>query len=266
MGTSSGAVLAGRNITVRYGRGNAGFLAVSDVSVSLQAGEAVGLVGESGSGKSTLGRALAGIEPLTAGTVEWLGRTPTLGRWPSRKITGSDRWKVQMVFQDPYGSLDPYQRVIDAVAEAHSHWQHVSKKDARSTALDALADLGISADQASRLPRQLSGGQRQRVSLARALAPCPRILIADEPTSSIDQSAQLGVLKLLSRVREEHGLGLLLISHDLRVIEHYTSRVYVMKNGVVIESGATQALFANPRHEYTRTLIAAIPGRQPNTS
>lgn len=169
-----------------------------------------------------------------------------------------------MVFQDPYSSLNPRQRAWAAVAEALHVWQGLRGQVARDAALALLSTMGVSAQQASQYPRALSGGQRQRVSVARALAPQPRVLIADEPTSSLDQSAQAHLLNLFCGLQRNRGLALVFISHDLGLVRYLTSRVYVMRKGSIVESGDTLQVFENPKHDYTKLLIDSIPGRATN--
>ncbi|MCC7165281.1 MAG: ABC transporter ATP-binding protein [Anaerolineae bacterium] len=252
-------LLEARAATVTYGYGGAAFNAVNDANVYVQPGEAVGVVGESGSGKTTLARVLVGLQPPTKGNVLLEGK-PIFGATAQRKFPRSERWKVQMVFQDPYSSLNPRQRAWEAVAEAVSAWQGLRGNQAKTEALRLLRSMGISPEQAEQFPHRLSGGQRQRVSVARALAPKPKILIADEPTSSIDQSAQAQLLNLLSQLQRESGLAILFISHDLGLVRYLTSRVYVMKRGDVVEQGDTVRVFNKPENPYTRLLINSIPG------
>ncbi len=173
-----------------------------------------------------------------------------------------DRRRVQMVFQDPYGSLNPATRVVNAVAEAVRVWNRGSRADARRAALDLLRSIGIGAEDARKWPRALSGGQRQRVSVARALAPGPSVLIADEPTSAIDQSAQAQLLNVLRELQASRGLATIFISHDLGVIRYLTSRVYVMRRGEIVEEGPTAQVMRAPRHDYTKLLLASVPGAE----
>jgi peptide/nickel transport system ATP-binding protein len=204
-------------------------------------------------------RALVGLQRPSEGEV-WLEGRPLLGARSGGGFPRSDRWKVQMVFQDPYSSLNPRQRAWQAVAEAIHVWQGLSGGAARAAALELLRGMGISQEQANQLPRSLSGGQRQRISVARALAPNPQVLIADEPTSSIDQSAQAQLLNLLRALQRARGVAVIFVSHDLAIVRYLTSRVYVMQRGEIVETGDTAEVFANPRHEYTQRLIASIPG------
>ena len=256
----SGALLEGRNITVQFGRGSEAFDAVHDADISVTPGEIVGVVGESGSGKTTLARVLVGLQPATAGTVRLEGN-PVLRAGSKQQIPKSERWKMQMVFQDPYSSLNPRMRAWKAVAEAFQVWKRLSRQQARREAFGLLQSIGISESQARQYPRSLSGGQRQRVSIARALAPGPKVLIADEPTSSIDQSAQAHLANLLHRLQSERDLAILFISHDLALVRYMTSRVYVMKKGRIVEEGDTETVLQRPGHPYTQLLVDSLPGR-----
>jgi ABC-type dipeptide/oligopeptide/nickel transport system ATPase subunit len=251
--------LEGKNITVRFGTGDNAFEAVRAVDVCVGSSEAVGIVGESGSGKTTLARVLVGLQRPTIGEVHFEGRR-IYSPDSSTRLTPEDRSKIQMIFQDPYSSLNPRMRAWQAVAEAVQVWHKVSAREAKAESLRLLQSMGISADQANRFPRGLSGGQRQRVSVARALAPQPKVLIADEPTSSIDQSAQAQLLNLLRRLQSERGLTIIFISHDLGLVRYLTSRVYVMQKGDVVETGDTRTVFSTPQHPYTDLLISSTPG------
>lgn len=256
----NGPLLEGRNITVRFGRGADALEAVRDASLTLGPAEIVGVVGESGSGKTTLARVLVGLQPAAAGTVQLEGR-PVVEAHSKERIPKNERWKIQMVFQDPYSSLNPRMRAWAAVAEVLQVWRGMTRQEARTEAFSLLESIGIGESQAQRLPKALSGGQRQRVSIARALAPEPRVLIADEPTSAIDQSAQARLANLLRRLRSERNLAILFISHDLALVRYMTSRVYVMRRGRIVESGPTETVLRKPRHDYTRVLLDSLPGR-----
>ena len=255
--TGNGAGLAGCDIRVTFGRGHNAFNAVEAADIDVQEREVVGLVGESGSGKTTLGKVLALLHRPTLGEVRYRGEPLEM---PRRNARSEVRGQVQMIFQDPYSSLNPKQRAIHAVAEVFQVWQGVSRSAARDSAMALLREVGISEEQARLFPPSLSGGQRQRVSVARALAVEPRILIADEPTSSIDQSAQAQLLVLLGRLQTERGLGILLITHDLRLVRSFADRMYVMRRGELVESGPTERIFSRPEHPYTQDLIEAVPG------
>ena len=256
----SGSLLEGRGITVRFGRGAAEFDAVREASLYLNPGEIVGVVGESGSGKTTLARVLVGLQPAAAGTVLLDGQ-PVAEPDSRKRVPKNERWKVQMVFQDPYSSLNPRMRAWSAVAEALQVWRGMTRMQARAEAFSLLQSIGIGKSQARRFPKALSGGQRQRVSIARALAPEPKVLIADEPTSAIDQSAQARLANLLRRLRSERNLAILFISHDLALVRYLTSRVHVMRRGRIVEAGPTEKVLRSPRHPYTRLLLESLPGR-----
>jgi len=257
-------LLLGQALSVTFGHGPRAVAAVREVSVSAAANETVGIVGESGSGKTTLARVLVGLQQPTAGEVLLDGRTVVSARTRAA-YTHADRGKVQMVFQDPYTSLNPRMRAWEGVAEAIHVWQRVPGRTARDMAFELLHAMGITSDQASRFPRTLSGGQRQRVSVARALAPQPRILVADEPTSAIDQSAQADLLNLLREIQAERGLTIVFISHNLGLVRYLTTRVYIMHGGQVVESGPTGDIFQRPQHAYTALLINSMPGRRAGT-
>ena len=257
----SGPLLEGRDVTVRFGRGADTFEAVRDASLTLHPGEIVGVVGESGSGKTTLARVLVGLQQVASGTVLLEGKQVVEAR-SRESVPKNERWKVQMVFQDPYSSLNPRMRAWSAVAEALQVWREMTRKQARMAAFTLLQSIGIDESQARRFPKALSGGQRQRVSIARALAPEPKVLIADEPTSAIDQSAQARLANLLRRLRSERNLAILFISHDLALVRYLTSRVHVMRRGRIVESGPTEAVLRKPQHAYTRVLLDSLPGRR----
>jgi oligopeptide/dipeptide ABC transporter ATP-binding protein len=231
--------------------------AVDDVTVAVEAGETLGIVGESGSGKTTLGRLLIGALEPTAGVVEVEGRA-----WSAIGRKDPTRRRVQMVFQDPYGALNPWRTPLETVAEVIQVWDGASARAAAERAEALLAEVGISEDAMRRTPRKLSGGQCQRVGIARALAADPEVLVADEPTSSLDVSVQAQILNLLRSLRERRGLALVLISHDLSIVRYATDRALVMYGGQVVEEGPTEALLADPVHPYTRVLVDAIPGRE----
>ena len=231
-------------------------LAVRGLNLTVRAGQSTGIVGESGSGKSTVAKAIVGLVAPTSGTIRIDGDVVAGGA----RATGfvrANRWKVQMIFQDPYGSLDPRQQPLDAVLEAVHQWGRKPKAESRKEALDLLKSVGITERQATSGLRSLSGGQRQRISIARALAPHPQVLVADEPTSSLDQSAQAAILNLLRRIQAERGLSVIFISHDLGLVRYLTETVLVMKDGFVVEEGQTDSVLHRPSHEYTQRLIAS---------
>jgi peptide/nickel transport system ATP-binding protein len=231
--------------------------AVDGVSITIQASEAVGIVGESGSGKSTLGRLLVGVLNPTAGAVTVHGRP-----WSMIDRRNSCRRRVQMVFQDPYAALNPWRSPIESVAEVIGVWDRVGGREALRRAELLLAEVGLGEEALRQRPRTLSGGQCQRIGIARALAAAPEVLIADEPTSSLDMSVQAQILNLLGELRRRRGLALVLISHDLSVVRYATDRALVMYGGQIVEEGPTDELLDSPAHPYTRVLVDAIPGHE----
>ena len=254
----SDALIEARDVSVTFGSGSRAVRAVRGVSLHIDKGEAVGIVGESGSGKSTLARMLAGLQRPDSGEVRFAGESIYQR---GKAYRGDKRRLVQMVFQDPYGSLNPRITALSAVSEAVRVHGVGSSADAIAKSLELLGQMGITERDAGKKPRQLSGGQRQRVSVARALSAQPAVLLADEPTSAIDQSAQAQLLNLF-RGLLDGGLSIAFVSHDLGVIRYLTQRVYVMKDGEFVESGPTIEVFDNPQQEYTKQLIASIPGRE----
>jgi oligopeptide/dipeptide ABC transporter ATP-binding protein len=245
-------LLEARDVEVRFGAHR--IPAVAGVSLTVEAGAAVGIVGESGSGKTTLGRVLVGALDPTSGEVRVDGRP-----WTDIRRRDALRRNVQMIFQDPYGSLTPTLTPRSAVAEVVQVWESLSKREALLRAEDLLREVGFARDAMDRRPEALSGGQCQRVGIARALACEPQLLVADEPTSALDVSVQAQILNLLATLRERRGLALLLVSHDLGVIRYATDEALVMYAGHVVERGATADLFERPQHPYTRLLIDSIP-------
>jgi oligopeptide transport system ATP-binding protein len=236
-------------------------LAVNDVSFDVPAGETVGLVGESGSGKSTIARAVIGLVKPTAGTIEFEGRDIT--RFSPRQLK-SVRRDMQMVFQDPYASLNPRLTVHDLIAEGwRVHPDVVPRKNWTTEVKELMERVGLDPDYADRYPHQFSGGQRQRIGIARALALKPKLIICDEAVSALDVSVQAQVLNLLVDLRRDLGLAYLFISHDLSVIEHLCDRVLVLHHGQVVEQGSARGIFEHPQDEYTRALLAAVPVVRP---
>ena len=232
--------------------------AVKNVSFAIKPGEVFGLVGESGSGKSTIARMITGIYRPTGGTINFAGTDLT--KLTSRKAAAPYRRQMQMIFQDPFSSLNPRMRVEDIIEEPiHFHQMAASKDEARQIMLDLLDVVGLGRQAARKFPHEFSGGQRQRISIARALATRPRFLICDEPTSALDVSIQAQVLNLLKDLQEELHLTMLFISHDLPVIRQICDRVGVMRHGQLLEVAATETLFKKPQNEYTSHLLELMP-------
>ncbi|GAA4704914.1 ABC transporter [Promicromonospora umidemergens] len=243
------------DVTVRYGTGRRATTAVDGVSLVVPPGEIVGLVGESGSGKSTLARAAVGLVPVHGGRV-LLDGEPVAGR---RRAAGPS--PVQLVFQDPASSLDPRMTVGESVAEAVPRERGTSRRSAavRAEVERLLTLVHLDPDRAGARPGQLSGGQRQRVAIARALAARPRVVVADEITSALDVSIQGAVLNLVRELQRDLGLSILFISHDLAVVRYVAGQVAVLHRGRVVEQGETAQVLGDPRHDYTRSLLAAVP-------
>ncbi|MFT4103104.1 MAG: ABC transporter ATP-binding protein [Burkholderiaceae bacterium] len=228
--------------------------AAKGLSFDLRRGETLGLVGESGSGKSTVGRCIVGLAPFDDGRVLFKGRLLQ----PGVQFRAQSQGRIQMVFQDPYASLNPRHRIGAAIA-AGPIAQGVPRDQAMARALELLQLVGLNRDAAERFPHEFSGGQRQRIGIARALAMEPELLVADEPVSALDVSVQAQVLKLFAEVRERFRLAMVFITHDLRVAGQMCDHIAVMQRGQIVEYGETARVLADPRHAYTRTLIDAQP-------
>jgi len=230
--------------------------AVDGISLMVNKGETLGVVGESGSGKSTLGRALLGLEPLHSGKVYLRGND--ISEIPKQELRQL-RQKVQMVFQDPYASLDPRQTIGDCIMEPMLAHKLFSRSESVFRAIELLEVVGMSIQHFYRRPHEFSGGQRQRIGVARALALNPEFIVCDEPVSALDVSIQASILNMLTELQDEFDLTFMFISHDLRVVRYIADHVLVMYLGVVMEHGNTELIYSNPLHPYTKTLISAIP-------
>jgi peptide/nickel transport system ATP-binding protein len=234
--------------------------AVDGVSFELREGETYGLVGESGSGKSTTGKAILLLNKVTSGEILFDGKDLTkLGKREAR----SYRQDIQMIFQDPYSSLNPKKRVLDIIAEPLRNFQRLSLDEERRQVQFYLEKVGLSPDSIHKYPHEFSGGQRQRIGIARSLTLKPKLIIADEPVSALDVSVQAQVLNFLQDLQKEFKLTYLFISHDLGVIRHMCDRMGVMYRGRLVEEGTSKEIYENPQHIYTKRLIAAIPDIRP---
>ena len=229
--------------------------AVHRVSFRIRPGQSLGLVGESGCGKSTLARLVAGLENPTSGSVHIAGfDIHQISNNALRKL----RTDFQIVFQDPFGSLDPRHTIGRIVAEPLRTLEQVSPLEAQRRVVSVMEDVGLKATDTQKFPHEFSGGQRQRIAIARALITRPKLVVADEPVSALDVSVQAQILNLLNDLREEYELSYLLISHDLAVVEYVCDDVAVMHNGVFVEYGSTSELFRDPKHDYTKSLLDSV--------
>lgn len=233
--------------------------AVNQVSLAVREGQTLGIVGESGSGKSTLARLLAGLLPVTAGSVEFDGRlVDASDRRAHRRLTRD----VQIVFQDPFASLNPWMTVGQAIARPLIVHRLGDRRERQRRVAELLQAVGLPPSAAEKLPHQFSGGQRQRIAIARALAPQPRVIIADEVTSALDVSVQATILNLLRDLQRDLGLTYVMVTHDLRVAQHMCDQAAVMYLGRVVEHGPADQVLVRPRHPYTMALLDSVPGRR----
>ncbi len=247
-----------KNMKKYFNIRNKGVLkAVDDVSFDIYKGETLGLVGESGCGKTTCGRTILGLYPVTEGEIEYEGRNVTNFK------KGDLPWfkkRAQMIFQDPYASLDPRMTVESIIAEGMENFGIYQKPEERKERIYELLQLvGLNKEHASRFPHEFSGGQRQRIGIARALAVDPEFIVCDEPISALDVSIQAQVVNLLVKLQKELGLTYLFIAHDLSMVKHISDRVGVMYMGHIVELASSTELYANPQHPYTKALLSAIP-------
>lgn len=235
------------------------FRALKGVSVTVRPGETMGLVGESGSGKTTLGRAVLGLAPVTSGSIHYGGRDISHLTRRERRGLASE---IQVVFQDPYTSLNPSMTVGDILAEPLQA-SGVPRAEARDRIRELLSHVNLPVDSVERLPREFSGGQRQRIAIARALALRPKLIVCDEPVSALDLSTQARVLDLFIDIQEKTGVAYLFVSHDLSVIRHISHRVAVMYRGEIVETGDAAQVTSAPEHPYTQRLLMAAPVPHP---
>ncbi|MBC8589563.1 ABC transporter ATP-binding protein [Wansuia hejianensis] len=251
-------ILEVKNLKVDFGKGSNKFTAVDDVNFSIYKGETFGLVGESGSGKTTIGRAINRINEISSGQIIFEGKiiSGKISKELDREITKD----IQMIFQDPMSSLNERAKVDYIVSEGlYNIKKNLTEKERKKKVTNALLDVGLLPEFASRFPHEFSGGQRQRIGIARALIMEPKFIIADEPISALDVSIRAQVLNLLKELQRTKGLTYLFIAHDLSVVRFITDRVAVIYKGKIVELAETEKLFKNPLHPYTKALISAIP-------
>jgi oligopeptide transport system ATP-binding protein len=237
--------------------------AVDDVSLSINRGETLGLVGESGCGKSTLARTILQLIPPTSGSVKFEGREIAgIGRRKSREL----RRHVQMVFQDPYASLNPRKRIAQIIGDPMLLHGIVKRNEVTGVVQDLLETVGLNPEHYNRFPHEFSGGQRQRIGIARALALRPKLIIADEPVSALDVSIQAQIINLLEDLQDEYQLTYIFVAHDLSVVRHVADRIAVMYLGKIVEIGPAEAVYNTPIHPYTQALLSAVPIPDPRAN
>ena len=256
------ALIEVRNLKQYYHQDHTVVKAVDDVSFTVQAGETFGLVGESGSGKSTIGRAIVNLYQPTDGQILYQGKALSDLSKGERLDYNKD---VQMIFQDPYASLNPRMKVQDIVAEGMEvHGLLASKSERDAKVAELLASVGLSPEHALRYPHEFSGGQRQRIGIARALAVEPKFIVCDEPISALDVSIQAQIINLLQGLQEERGLTYLFIAHNLAMVKYFSDRIGMMYRGRMVELATAEALYEHPLHPYTQSLLSAIPLPDPD--
>jgi len=256
------ALIEVRNLKQFYHQDHTVVKAVDDVSFTVQAGETFGLVGESGSGKSTIGRAIVNLYQPTDGQILYQGKALSDLSKGERLDYNKD---VQMIFQDPYASLNPRMKVQDIVAEGMEvHGLVASKSERDAKVAELLASVGLSPEHALRYPHEFSGGQRQRIGIARALAVEPKFIVCDEPISALDVSIQAQIINLLQGLQEERGLTYLFIAHNLAMVKYFSDRIGMMYRGRMVELAPAEVLYEQPLHPYTQSLLSAIPLPDPD--
>lgn len=250
-------LLSVKDIKVNFAQsGGKVFQALKGISLEVRAGETLGIVGESGSGKTTLGRVILGLVEVSSGQVIFDGADITHFKRAQRRQLARD---IQVVFQDPYGSLNPARTIGETLAEPLLADSNLSKSDIAEKIADVLQRVGMPTDTAKRYPNQFSGGQRQRIAIARAVIGRPRLIVCDEPVSALDLSVQAQVLNLLNELQKSMGLAMLFISHDLTVVRHVSHRTAVLYRGEVVEMNDAEKVHCFPQHPYTKALLAAAP-------
>lgn len=238
--------------------------AIDNISFDIYKGETLGLVGESGCGKSTTGKSIIKLNDITSGEILYEGTD--IQKIKKRKDLLKFNKKIQMIFQDPYASLNPRLKVMDIVAEGIDiHHLASDKRDRKKRVYDLLETVGLSKEHANRYPHEFSGGQRQRIGIARALAMEPEFIIADEPISALDVSIQAQVVNLLLKLQRERGITFLFIAHDLSMVKYISDRIAVMHFGKIVEIGPSEEIYQNPLHDYTKSLLSAIPQPDPES-
>ncbi|HFU7201270.1 TPA: ATP-binding cassette domain-containing protein [Staphylococcus aureus] len=238
--------------------------AIENISFDIYKGETLGLVGESGCGKSTTGKSIIKLNVITSGEILYEGID--IQKIRKRKDLLKFNKKIQMIFQDPYASLNPRLKVMDIVAEGIDiHHLATDKRDRKKRVYDLLETVGLSKEHANRYPHEFSGGQRQRIGIARALAVEPEFIIADEPISALDVSIQAQVVNLLLKLQRERGITFLFIAHDLSMVKYISDRIAVMHFGKIVEIGPAEEIYQNPLHDYTKSLLSAIPQPDPES-